>query len=264
MQFDLHIHSHHSDDSASSVAAIINRARAVGLKGIAITDHNTLAGSQEALQSDQADILIIPGAEYSTDQGHILVYFLVTGLETLGLEQDSRQRFGWQDVVDEAHKQGALAFWAHPFTGAGNASDDFIKRIDGIEIYNGRAANSRHHAANQQAMALAQKHRKPVSAGSDAHWVQEMGTVFLDIKLEDSSTDPADVMAKVKASLQNGKCTVRGRAVNRLYKPFSQILRCFKTSSYKELPKVLIKLLYAVIMLFLVSIRVLKRPIEIK
>src|SRR4051794_2608808 len=47
--FDLHIHTTHSDGSYTT-AQVLELARRTGLAGIAITDHDTLAGAEEALQ----------------------------------------------------------------------------------------------------------------------------------------------------------------------------------------------------------------------
>ena len=45
---DFHVHSDHSKDSVSAVAAILERAREVGLDVVAITDHDSVDGGLEA------------------------------------------------------------------------------------------------------------------------------------------------------------------------------------------------------------------------
>ena len=98
---DLHIHTSASDGQlrpADVVATAIDR----GLKVIAITDHDTIGGISEALESagKSGGIIVIPGIEISTDTSageiHVLGYYinyhddeLLRVLKTL---KDSRER----------------------------------------------------------------------------------------------------------------------------------------------------------------------------
>jgi len=77
---DLHIHSTASDGSFSPVE-IIEIAKKAGLRAIAITDHDTLEGSVEALRHrHSSDVEILPGIEISVtfDSGtmHMLGYLV--------------------------------------------------------------------------------------------------------------------------------------------------------------------------------------------
>ena len=60
-------------DAFTSIPALLARAKSAGI-GLAITDHNTIAGSLCAQK--QTDVLIIPAIEVTTREGiHILAYF---------------------------------------------------------------------------------------------------------------------------------------------------------------------------------------------
>jgi predicted metal-dependent phosphoesterase TrpH len=77
---DLHIHSTASDGTLSPLE-IIETAEKAGLRAIAITDHDTVEGSAEALQHRNASTVeILPGIEISasSDYGamHILGYLI--------------------------------------------------------------------------------------------------------------------------------------------------------------------------------------------
>jgi 3',5'-nucleoside bisphosphate phosphatase len=64
--FDLHAHSWFSDGQLSPTA-LMERAASNGAECIALTDHDTLAGLQEAAQAaQQYGIHFIPGVEFST------------------------------------------------------------------------------------------------------------------------------------------------------------------------------------------------------
>ena len=74
---DLHTHSFFSGDGISSPEDMIAAARAKGLHGIAITDHNTCDAVNYLLQKGLMrldglpvdDFLILPGVEVTTADG---------------------------------------------------------------------------------------------------------------------------------------------------------------------------------------------------
>ncbi|WP_027627402.1 PHP domain-containing protein [Ruminiclostridium cellobioparum] len=75
---DLHTHSTASDGSMSP-AEIVRLAREKGLSAIALTDHDTVDGVEEALEEGKrSGVEVIPGIEISVDfkpEMHILGYF---------------------------------------------------------------------------------------------------------------------------------------------------------------------------------------------
>jgi len=78
---DLHIHSTASDGRLSP-EEIVSRSAELGLKVIALTDHDTVDGVPSALQAAKAfpGLRVIPGVEISTDladgEAHVLGYFI--------------------------------------------------------------------------------------------------------------------------------------------------------------------------------------------
>lgn len=79
---DLHIHSFGPSgsfdvtDTSNTPHNIVDTAISKGLKVISITDHNEILNSLIAIDyANGKDILVIPGVEVSTPQGHLLLYF---------------------------------------------------------------------------------------------------------------------------------------------------------------------------------------------
>ena len=80
MPADLHIHSNFSD-GIDTPGEIVKQAAAAGLKTIALTDHDTLAGIEAAEREGlRSKVEVIPGIELTTEKPraeiHILGYFM--------------------------------------------------------------------------------------------------------------------------------------------------------------------------------------------
>ncbi|AOK88867.1 PHP domain-containing protein [Paenibacillus polymyxa] len=79
-RYDLHTHTQASD-GMQPPADNVRWAKEKGLAGVAITDHDTVAGLEEALkEGKRIGITVVPGVEISTRAGgkdiHILGYFM--------------------------------------------------------------------------------------------------------------------------------------------------------------------------------------------
>lgn len=77
---DLHLHTTASD-GAMTPAEVIESASAAGLTAVGITDHDTVAGIDEALEAgNRFGIEVVPGVEISTlyarTEAHILGYYI--------------------------------------------------------------------------------------------------------------------------------------------------------------------------------------------
>src|ERR1041384_1354526 len=78
--FDLHTHSFFSGDGVSSPEDLIAGAKAKGLHGIAMTDHNTCDAVTYMLDKGLMRLdgqpvygfLVLPGVEVTTADGHLL------------------------------------------------------------------------------------------------------------------------------------------------------------------------------------------------
>ena len=115
---DLHTHSTASD-GIYSPTELLHKAKDVGLRVLALTDHDTTDGLEEAMQTARAlDIDIIPGIEINTDVGggevHVLGYFLEFQRPefqaVLKVLRDARERRG-QRMVELLNEHGVNISW---------------------------------------------------------------------------------------------------------------------------------------------------------
>lgn len=81
MRFDLHVHTNHSDGILSPIQ-VVDLAIKLQLSGIAITDHDTISGIEDAIERSLKydNFKVIPGIEFSCvyryEEVHILGYFI--------------------------------------------------------------------------------------------------------------------------------------------------------------------------------------------
>lgn len=74
---DLHTHSHYSSDGTVSPTNLIKEAKKIGLKYIALTDHDSVNGVPEAIRAGKKyGVKVIPGAEIHSKFGEVLAYFI--------------------------------------------------------------------------------------------------------------------------------------------------------------------------------------------
>jgi predicted metal-dependent phosphoesterase TrpH len=170
---DLHVHTACSGDGESRVEEVIAAARAAGLDAIALTDHDTTEGCRIAA-GITTDILIIPGVEVSTKQGHLLA---------LGVTRLIPRDLEVLDTIALIHKLGGVAILPHPFHryrhGVALKMKEALEAADAIEVFNSRYILG---GANRKALRYARRLGKPMVAGSDAHNCRYVGygRTFID------------------------------------------------------------------------------------
>lgn len=130
---DLHIHSfggsHDVRDTTMTPSAIVDAAVAQGLAMIAVTDHNEITNVSAALiAATGKPIVVVPGVELSTPQGHLLAY--LPSLEALQRfhgrlnivgrgTQDSRCQNALVDCLNLLQANSGFGVLAHVDVAAG-------------------------------------------------------------------------------------------------------------------------------------------------
>lgn len=241
MKIDFHIHSRYSPDSVLEVEDILKIAQERGLDGVAITDHDTLKGSLKALELNRnGRFMVIPGAEYATEEGHLLALFLDDEIDLKKIPRGRNNLLSWRAVIDAVHERGGLIFLAHPFKKKNRALilPELLAAIDGLEGYNARAQNGGNLEANELACSKAKELNLPCSAGTDAHWPQEIGKAFWSIEDEADKVD----LAFIREKLLKGEGKIVGNSSSAVYEPLSQLVKAWRSKNFKRMPRVLAKI----------------------
>jgi predicted metal-dependent phosphoesterase TrpH len=185
-KIDLHTHSFFSGDGVSSPEALIAAARAKGLDGFAMTDHNTCEAVTYLLEKGLMredglpvdNFLILPGVEVTTAEGHLLC---------IGATLPFLKGRPAREVCDLIHERGGLAIPPHPYDlfRAGirfNVLETLP--IDALEVFNAATTLRRY---NRYAFKYAQVRGLPMTAASDAHHEAAVGTAYTILKTDDFS-----------------------------------------------------------------------------
>lgn len=166
MLFDIHVHTTLSACSCLTLNEILENAGRLGLQGVCITDHQTMAVRRRLREGVQPNgLCVLFGMEYSTPQGDFLLFGphdnLPAGLSAGELMRLVRQSAG-------------VAVAAHPCR-LSRPLDERLLRSGYrpiIETLNGRSTA----AENAAAADLAARHGLTTTCGgSDAHALQELG-----------------------------------------------------------------------------------------
>ncbi len=193
LRLDLHVHTTHSRDGFCSVAEAVKAARARGLDGIAITDHNSVGGHPEAKKLSRGEFLVIPGIEVSSSDGHIL---------GLGVSELVPRGLPAGETVKLIRKMGGIAVAAHPFALGKKPSLVYKAKFDAIEAFNSRAL----FLSNRLARMFVERNHLPATAGSDAHFPDEVGLASVRLNCEKN-------VESIFGEIKGGRASVSGRTL---------------------------------------------------
>jgi predicted metal-dependent phosphoesterase TrpH len=193
---DLHLHTIYSYDGTASLAAVLNRARQIGLDVIAITDHDEVKGGLKALElAPNYGVEVIPGSEITTADGDLLALFI---------KEKVQAGLSLVETVLRVRELGGICIAPHPMAGGMGMKSlsgrvilkalripQVADTLIGIETYNGTAID---RISNHYANILASRLKIARTGNSDAHTVDTMG--FGVTEFEGHTT--ADLLAALK------------------------------------------------------------------
>jgi len=173
-KIDLHVHSALGGDSNIEPNDLVERARAVGLDAVCVTEHHSHALSAPFDEiSRKSGFSIFRGMEYRAAEGHLLVFGVRAG------RGDLLSGLPMQDAIDWVHGRGGVAIPAHPYQKdmVGGSLGDRVLGLQGLcalEVANGSASATDNRLALQAAAILGLKG----VGGSDAHGLLTVGQAY--------------------------------------------------------------------------------------
>jgi predicted metal-dependent phosphoesterase TrpH len=194
LKADLHVHSIYSFDCRSALKDIVDACLMRKISCVALADHASADGGI-ALQKI-APFKVIIAEEILTPDGEIMGMFLKTTIES---------PLPAEEAISRIRDQGGLVCIPHPYDRLraaalrGKALERMLRFADIVEAYNSR---SHMPGVSARIVKLAASRDLPVTAGSDAHTTDEIGSSY--IEMEDYES-PAEFLL----SLRNGKVTSR-------------------------------------------------------
>ncbi len=170
MIFELHCHTHYSKGTKiptevmMSPKEVVRLARKNGIDGLAITDHKVTGAWKEARQeAKKQGIMLIPGMEVESSDGHIL---------GLGLSEAVPNRLTAEETMERIREQGGFVVAPHPYDIKNDGIKDKCLEADAVEVFNSFGMD---RIANWYTRRKADKAGRPMVVGSDVHMPEMMG-----------------------------------------------------------------------------------------
>lgn len=201
-EFDLHGHTKYSAFPISinySPKEAIIKAKEVGLRGIAITGHDTIEGLDEGLDAAaKHGVIVIPGIEITSRTGSKTPHILALGITPEEVRRSKYKIPRYKDpstVILWIHDHGGVAIAAHPSKNWRRTSlsykqvREYQAIIDGIEVITT-------DGEDEQLEVVAKEFNISGLGSSDFHKLDEIGLV--GTKVFGSPSSYEDVLKAIK------------------------------------------------------------------
>ncbi|MFB6256167.1 MAG: PHP domain-containing protein [Haloplanus sp.] len=199
LSVELHTHSSLSHDGRDPVNHLLAQAASVGLDAIAVTDHDEIDASLDAVEiASDYGLVGIPGMEITSAAGHVLA---------LGIDELVPADRPFEETLDRIHEGGGIAVVPHPFQSsrhgvAPHVPSTTLASADAIEVYNSRLLTGR---SNRKAERFAAFHDVPMTAGSDAHIAEMVGQAVTEVDADKRTAE------SILDAVADGRTSVVGR-----------------------------------------------------
>ncbi|MCJ7722452.1 CehA/McbA family metallohydrolase [Candidatus Bathyarchaeota archaeon] len=192
LKIDFHVHTCYSHDSSITVKEVVSFAKKRGLDGVAVTDHNTVKG---ALKLKTRDLLIVPGIEVSTLDGHLLGINVTTSIPA---------KLGIEETIQRIHDVGGIAVAPHPTAFYKSPPSRSVSSYDAVEVMN--ASSVPFSVLTYFSKRFADGLGLPQTGGSDSHYAPEIGSAYTVVEA-DSDVD------EIVAAIKRGAAVPMGRGI---------------------------------------------------
>ena len=175
---DPHVHSRHSDGLSSPRRMFIHAQRR-GLRGLIITDHDTVQHWEKCLEAARRlRMATALGVEISTAQGHILAYFDCATpprrvARALKLDHGTIHYLDVESVIRRVRDIGGVLCVPHPFGAIYSLGAHYLHLVDAVEEYNSWLFRDKRLTRN--AFGYAERYHIAALGGSDSHYPYTIG-----------------------------------------------------------------------------------------
>ena len=202
-KIDLHSHTTASDGRITP-KDLVKKAKKIGLSAIAITDHDTVSGVEEAvLEGEKLGVEVIPGIELTCRSGyqevHVLGYFLDYKSEKLRESLEAirfrrmKKSLSFKDYLEIIIDAGGMPVLAHPAE-YGLSNKELEETIIELKSYGLVGVEVMHPSTPKNLVgvlkSIAEKNNLCVTGGSDYHnhnfSSYELGVMNVDYSVLDS------------------------------------------------------------------------------
>jgi predicted metal-dependent phosphoesterase TrpH len=190
LKIDLHVHTCYSRDAVTTLKQVVAYSKKRGLDGVAITDHNTVKG---ALKLKTRDILVVPGIEVSTLNGHLLGINVTTPIPA---------KLDIEETIRLIHEAGGIAVAPHPTTFYKSPPSRRVSSYDAVEVMN--ASSIPFSIFTYLSKRFAAGLGLPQTGGSDSHYAPEIGAAYTIVEA-DAEVDEIVCAIKKGATVPMGK-----------------------------------------------------------
>ncbi len=168
-----------------------NMLKKKGLDGIAIVDHNNVAGGLKGFEiaKEMKDFVVIPGIEISSAEGHILA---------LNVKENIPKKLSVEETVEKIINLGGIPILPHPYRIISGLGEKNAGKFTGIEVFNSRSMEWE----NKKAESLAKKLDIGKTGGSDAHSANEVGYGITEFNLNSFRID--DLLQEIEKKRTKG------------------------------------------------------------
>jgi predicted metal-dependent phosphoesterase TrpH len=164
LKIDFHVHTCYSHDSSITLKEVVTYSKKQGMDGVVITDHNTVKG---ALKLKTREILVVPGIEVSTSEGHLLGINVSTLIPS---------KLSIEETIHRIHEAGGVAVAPHPFAFYRSPPSRYVRCYDAIEVLN--ASSIPFSIFSSLSKMFAEDLGLPQTGGSDSHFAPEIGSAY--------------------------------------------------------------------------------------
>lgn len=202
MKCMFHIHTIYSVDGRITLPELARRAKAAGIQGLFITDHNTIEGALR-FQERFPDFHTVVGEEIMTTSGEVIGLFLK---EEIAPGQSLEQ------TIALIRRQGGIVALPHPYDTWRLSSlkpevyETAFTQTDAVEVFNCRTFSARH---DRRAATACTRHGKAALYGTDAHFPEEIGRATFELPApptpENFPWTPSNIQVKRDSYIDRGR-----------------------------------------------------------